>query len=51
MGDRDANVRQAAAFALGEIGDVRAFDFLVEAAGDREPSVRNAANRALEKVR
>jgi HEAT repeat protein len=44
-------VRKAVASALGEIGDERAFDYLVEASRDEEPGVRNAATWALEKVR
>ncbi|GIW89423.1 MAG: hypothetical protein KatS3mg108_3747 [Isosphaeraceae bacterium] len=49
--DRDAEVRQAAAWALGEIGDPRARSYLERAAVyDRKEKVRQEAARALRRL-
>lgn len=48
--DDDRNVRRAAAWALGNIGDTRAFDPLTKALKDKDPSVQAEAGRALEKI-
>jgi hypothetical protein len=49
--DRDADVRQAAAWALGAIGDPRARGYLERAAVyDRKPKVRDEAAQALRRL-
>ena len=50
LGDGDSDVRQAAAWALGKIGDARAVEALVGALGDEKSWVRKAAARALGKI-
>jgi len=46
--DVDRDLRQAAAEALGRLGDPRAESALVRAVGDADPGVRAAAERALQ---
>ncbi len=48
--DRDADVREAAAGALGELGAPSAIEPLVEALKDQTSGVRKAAKLALEKI-
>ena len=43
-------IRQAAARALGELGQARAAEALVAALGDKQPAVRKAAIKALGKI-
>jgi HEAT repeat protein len=51
LGDRDAGVRSAAAWALGEIEDSRAIEPLTRAlAEDPDPAVRSQAARALGEI-
>ena len=47
LGHRSADVRKAAAKALGELGDPRAVGPLINALGDRDSIVCHAAARAL----
>ncbi len=47
---RDSNVRQAAAKALGQLGDARAVNPLCARLGDRVPDVRQAVVTALVKL-
>jgi HEAT repeat protein/beta-lactamase regulating signal transducer with metallopeptidase domain len=49
--DPDAEVREAAARALGERGDARAADALARALGDSVPDVRRAATLALAEMK
>jgi HEAT repeat protein len=46
----DANVRQRAAFALGDIGSAKALDALTEAKEDKSGWVRNAVKGAIKKI-
>ncbi len=48
--DPDRNVRMAAAFALGEIGDAAGIDTLFRFAGDSDPGVGAEAVEALSKI-
>lgn len=48
---RDARLRWRAAEVLGEIGDRRAVEPLIQAIKDKDPDVRAAAARALGKIR
>ena len=51
LGDSDMGVRENAAWALGEIGDPRAFDVLSELVHDEYEQVRKAARDALRKLK
>ena len=46
----DEEVREAAAKALGEIGDARAVEPLIKALRDEDGDVREAAAEALKKL-
>jgi len=50
LGDPDEIVRKSAAWALGEIGDVKAVDPLIDALKDEEEEVRQSAAYALGKI-
>jgi HEAT repeat protein len=50
LNDEDAEVRAAAAEALGKLGDVRAVDPLEEALNDESAAVKLRATWALEKL-
>ena len=50
LGDSGWEVRRAAAWALGAIGDPRAVPALIKALGDRSEDVRRAAAEALGKL-
>ena len=50
LGDPDAGVRQAAAEALGRIGDDEAMTALESALHDASERVRRAARRALTRI-
>ncbi|MEW6233639.1 MAG: HEAT repeat domain-containing protein, partial [Chloroflexota bacterium] len=50
LGDADAEVRRYAAWALGEIGDVRAVEPLIAALGDADAEVRRYAAWALGRI-
>ncbi|MGB7544549.1 MAG: HEAT repeat domain-containing protein, partial [Methanothrix sp.] len=51
LGDKDSNVRYAAANALGEINDERAVDELTHVAQkDKNPNVQEAAAKALQRI-
>jgi HEAT repeat protein len=47
LGDVEATVREQAAWALGQLGDRRATDRLLDAACDADSCVREAARLAL----
>jgi len=47
--DDDDSVRYYAAFALGEINDIRAVEPLIQILRDNDSDVRNAAKEALTK--
>ncbi len=49
--EKDRYVRREAAFALGEIGDVRAVEPLIQSLEDEDLEVRFEATDALEKIR
>jgi HEAT repeat protein len=49
--DADADVREQAAFALGQIGDARAIDGLTAALKDANADVRQQAAFALGQIR
>ncbi len=49
--DRDPRVREKAARTLGEIGDVAAVESLTESLQDPESVVREAAQKALDKIK
>ena len=49
--DQDVNVRQAAAAALGQMGDARVIGPLISALGDQNPGGREAAAKALGQMR
>ena len=49
--DADADVREQAAFALGQIGDARAIDGLTAALKDANSQVRQQAAFALGQIR
>ncbi len=49
--DDDTNVRETAAFVLGEIGDIRAIDLLIVTLNDNVSSVREHSAIALGKLR
>lgn len=49
--DRDPRVRRAAAEALAEVGDMRAFFPLQDATMDQDEKVRSRAYQALQKVK
>lgn len=48
--DEDPDVRRAAAYALGDIGDARAVNALTVALKDGEERVRKAAAKAVEQI-
>ena len=48
--DKDRDVREGAAMALGRIGDARAIYSLVLALLDTESTVRNAATNSLQQI-
>lgn len=48
---KDSRVRDIAALVLGDIGDVRAVEPLIQALKDENYSVRSSASEALEKIR
>jgi HEAT repeat protein len=45
--DADRDLRQAAALALGNLGESRAVSALIRALADPDPSVRSAVEQAL----
>jgi len=49
--DEDGKIRKDAAYALGEIGDPRAVEPLEEALGDKYKYVREALEKALQKIK
>lgn len=49
--DKYEYVRRAAALALGEIGDKRAAESLIEALKDKDSGVREAVEWALENIK
>ncbi len=51
LGDEDWNVREAAAQALGELGDARAVEPLIRALGDEDWNVSKTSETALVKLR
>ena len=51
LGDEDESVRWKAAEALGQTGDARAVEPLIQALKDESWLVRSAAEKALEKIR
>lgn len=51
LNSKNVPIRMRAAIALGDIGDEKAEDPLNEALNDPEKSVRDAAKRALEKIK
>ncbi len=50
MDDPEPEVRRYAAYALGEIGDARAFDRLQAALSDEDKDVRLAATVAIQEI-
>jgi HEAT repeat protein len=48
--DLDRDLRQAAAQALGQLGDARSESGLMRAIGDADPGVRVAAEHALHQM-
>ena len=49
--DKEPRVREKAARALGEIGDIAAVESLTESLEDKESIVREAAQKALDKIK